>query len=70
MAGWAARMSIQPSRVIDRIVRQVDASEWPPLPVRSFATKDETLLLYSAPVDPLRFSSNSTRFLAVCRARA
>ena len=50
-------MSIQPSRVIDRIVRQVDASGWPPLPVRTLVAKDETLLLFSAPADPLRHAT-------------
>ena len=47
-------MSIQPNRVINRIVQQVDASEWPRLTAEVYPCEvdGEWLRVYRAPADP------------------
>ncbi len=47
-------MSIQPNRVIAKIIHQVDQSDWPPLRSEVFAEGDggEWLRVYRAPADP------------------
>jgi len=47
-------MSIQPNRVIARIIEQVDASDWPTLPSRVFVTAagDETIRFYWVAAHP------------------